>query len=323
MNIFVRAIALYSVSLIIGTGSMIKEASALVLKSSGPVVISGKSNVVIRGLKIKNPNGPCVKITNSTNVTIENSDIGPCKNEGVYILTSTNVKIQQNYIYEVSTGVNAVQSKIINVNHNKFLNMNGPMPRGQFVQFNNVLGSGNRVNYNYGVNVLGESHAEDAISMYQSGGTSADPLQIKYNYIRGGGPSASGGGIMLGDGGKGTNIHASFNVIVNPGQYGMAIGGSKLITMIGNKIYGAKQSFTNVGMQVKNYYPKVGACSDHLISGNKVYWISSEGAKNSYWASSSATYKCLRVSVKDDNEWDSPNVSANMAAPAGAGITNR
>ncbi len=287
------------------------------VKDSAPLTIGGKTNVVIKGVRIKNPNGNCITVQGSTSVIIENSEIGPCSGEGVYIVNSKNVTVRQTSFNEVRTGVYAVNSQTINVSNNDFLNMNGPMPRGQFVQYNNVTGTGNRINSNYGVNIKGQSNPEDALNVYQSSGTAADPIQVNNNYIRGGGPSRSGGGIMLGDGGKSNYITASGNVLVDPGQYGIAIAGGQNIKVLNNKVYGAKQSFTNVGIYVWNQYSST--CSNHQVAGNHVRWFKSDGSASSFWDGKN----CANLTVSSTNVWQSTSVGANMAPPANAGITNR
>ncbi len=121
------------------------------------------------------------------------------------------------------------------------------MPRGQMVQFNNVKGGGNSINYNVVENILGQSSPEDAISVYMSNGIVGDPIQVVGNWIRGGGPSGSGGGIMVGDYG-GSHILVKDNILVDPGQYGIAISSGTGISIKNNKIYAKQQSFTNVGL---------------------------------------------------------------------------
>jgi hypothetical protein len=130
--------------------------------------------------------------------------------------------------------------------------MMGPFPEGQFVQFKNVSGGGNRVSFNKFENILGESYTEDAISMYECNGSASDPILIESNWLRGGGPSLSGGGIMLGDGGGSYQI-AKNNFLVDPGQYGMAVSGGANMSIVNNTVYGKSQSFTNVGLYYRNY----------------------------------------------------------------------
>lgn len=298
------------------------------MTSSQPLVISGQSNVTISGVKISNPNGHCIEIRgNSQNITIQNSEIGPCSGAGVYVSSSSNVIVKSVYIHDttdngvtatgvsglemannrlerVKSGLYALSSTRVVVASNNFLNVRGPMPRGQFVQFDKVYGGGNRVQCNVGENIMFESSPEDAINMYQSNGLATDPIQIIGNKIRGGGPSASGGGILLGDSG-GSNQIARDNILVDPGQYGMAAAGGTNISILNNQIYGRQQSFTNVGIYVWNQYTT--ACSAVTVQGNSVKWTNSAGQANPSWNAGN----CGAVSGFTSNNWNAP-ISATI-----------
>lgn len=169
--------------------------------STAPLELSGKSNLVLRGLRIQSAPDNCIILRNCTNIRIEECAFGPGKGEGVHIISCTSISVTRCSFERVRTGVYALDSQGIDISRNRFLNVQGPMPRGQFVQFDKVRGAGNRINDNIGVNQPGQSHPEDAISLYQSHGTPLDPIQVQRNRIWGGGPSPSGGGIMAGDGG--------------------------------------------------------------------------------------------------------------------------
>jgi parallel beta-helix repeat protein len=270
-----------------------------------PLVIDGQSNITIKGVYIKNLSGPCIVIrNNSQNIRIENSELGPCMGavnvdassnitvdnvymhdageygDGIDVTFSQNVTITNNRMERVRTGVYALGSRGVRVERNTFLNMMGPIPRGQFVQFNQVSGPGNRILCNVGENLLGQSRAEDAINMYSSNGESYDPIQIVGNRIRGGGPSLSGGGILLGDGGGSYQV-ARDNIVIDPGQYGMSIAGGHDMTITGNRIYARQQPFTNVGIAVWNQYQP--ACYNTTVQNNSVNWTNRDGVPTPYW----------------------------------------
>lgn len=156
------------------------------------------------------------------------------------------------------------------------------MPRGQFVQFNNVNGSNNQIKSNKCENIQGQSDPEDGISLYKCNGSALSPIVVSSNMIRGGGPSGSGGGIMLGDGG-GSYQKANGNLLVNPGQYGVAISGGSNNTLTNNSIFGVSQSFTNVGLFVASYSTTI---LNPNVSGNKVKFYNSTGALNGSWIAS-------------------------------------
>lgn len=126
--------------------------------------------------------------------------------------------------------------------------------------------------------------------------------------MRGGGPSSSGGGIMLGDSG-GSYITASGNIMVNPGQYGAAISGGTFITLSNNIIYGAQQSFTNVGLYVMNIGGYVQA--NNTVSGNRVNFFNSAGTSNpNYLDGSTAT----PTGWSSTNTWADATVTSAILA---------
>jgi hypothetical protein len=240
--------------------------------ASAAINLSNKSNIVISGLAV-----PGIVLNHCTNVVIKNCKIGPSATFGIELYQCTSITGDSCVISNVITGVYAVVSQTIVVSNCQAKNMQGPYPHGQFVQYDNVSGGGNRVINNKFENVLGQSNPEDAISMYQSNGLANDPILISGNSIRGGGPSNSGGGIMLGDGG-GSNITAQNNTLVDPGQYGMAVSGGTNMSIINNSIYGKQQSFTNVGLY---YWNQSGKPSSNItISGNKINFTMNDGEIN-------------------------------------------
>lgn len=249
-------------------------------KASQPIVIQNAHNLVIRGDSINGDDEPCIQIINCDHIRITHCYCGNSTRVGIYIYQSANIMVDSSYVTNVSTGVYAVDSYAINVHHCEGKNMVGPYPRGAFVQFNNVSGPRCRVNYNKFENILGESHPEDAINMYKSHGIEKDPIQIIGNCVRGGGPSKTGGGIMLGDNGGSYQV-AKDNILVDPGQYGMAISGGDHISIISNKIYSKGRIFTNVGLYI--WAQAQADCSFDEISDNQVNWTNSQGEKNDIW----------------------------------------
>lgn len=264
---------------------------------SKPLVLDGAKDKVITGLRIENPDGVCIQLVNCENIRIEKCVLGPSKGEGVAISDCKNIMVIENKMEHIRSGVFAHRSQGISVEKNYFKNIQGPFPRGQFVQFDKVTGAGNRVNDNFGENIQGESYPEDAINMYKSSGTESDPIQIMRNKIRGGGPSGSGGGIMTGDDGGGYII-VKDNILVDPGQYGIAIASGTHIQILDNQVYARQQPFTNVGIYVWNQYAP--ECTHHIVRGNKVNWTNRDGAKNSAWNSGN----CGAVEGWDQNEWN-------------------
>ena len=268
-----------------------------------PIVLNGQSNLVIRGDSINGGSLPCITLINCKNIRITHCQLVNSSLVGINLNNCTSIHIDSNYISHVSTGVYALACKSVQVVYNQMQNMQGPYPKGAFVQFDNVNGSYNRVEFNKLENILGASHPEDAISMYQSNGLSTDPIYILGNWIRGGGPSKTGGGIMLGDGGGSYQI-AEYNILVNPGQYGMAVSGGTNMQIVSNQIFSIAEPFSNVGLY---YWNQSGHPSSAItISNNKVKFLSGLfGGENDYYIGSGSS---------TPTGWSTNTWAANLSA---------
>ncbi|MBP6662714.1 MAG: right-handed parallel beta-helix repeat-containing protein [Paludibacter sp.] len=261
------------------------QVSVSTYKASAPIVWEGVNDKTISSLEINNPGGHCIKLSNCSNITIRNCKLGPSKGEGVFLSNCTNITVTYCTMDSVESGVVADIGSGIKVTYNNVKNVLGPMPRGQMVQFGNVNGSGNCINYNNGENILGQSHPEDEISLYMCNGTAQDPIQVVGNWIRGGGPSGSGGGIMTGDMG-GSYILVQDNILINPGQYGITIASGHHITIKNNKIYSKKLPFSNVGLSAYRQYPI--DTYANTISDNEVNFTNKNGVLNNMWNAGNA-----------------------------------
>jgi hypothetical protein len=262
-----------------------------------PIVFNGAHDLTITNVKISNMSGDCIYLLNCYNITIKNSNIGPSSSVGIRIEKCKNITVINCLIDSNISGVNALNSKQIRIDSNQIVNSYGPVPRGQAVQFNRVSGLGNSVSYNSIENVLNRSYPEDAISMYKSNGTSLGSIMIIGNRIRGGGPSTTGGGIMLGDAGGSYQI-AKGNILVNPGQYGIGISSGTHMQILNNTIFAKKQNWTNVGIYVYNQYSTT--CAHHVVSGNIVTWTNNYYESNTSWNSGN----CGTVLGWSTNNWN-------------------
>jgi len=271
---------------------------------SAPVSFDGKSNMTISYLEITNPNGHCIKLANCSNITIQYCKLGPSKGEGVYLYNCTNITVKDCSMEYVESGVVADVGSSIKVIYNDIKNVQGPMPKGQLVQFGDISGAGCSISYNVGENILGQSYPEDAISLYRSNGTAASPIQIVGNKIRGGGPSGSGGGIMSGDNG-GSYIQVKDNILVNPGQYGLTVSSGHDIEISNNKIYSEKLSFSNIGLSAYKQYDI--STYNITISNNAVNFTNNKGVLNDMWNANN----CGTVTGWSTNYHDS-NVTASV-----------
>ncbi len=269
-----------------------------------PLVLNGKIDLVIKGQTFSNPTGDCVSISNSKNIVLENCSIGPCLGNGVNVVSSSNVaivgsavnnatgngiqaggcnqiSILKNIIMGGKSSVYVAHSTIVKVERNHMFNTLGPRPRGNFVQFNNVNGGGNRIKCNTGINIPGHSFPEDEMNLYQCTGLATDPIQVVGNKIIGGGPSTVGGGILLGDQGGAYQI-GSNNVLVNPGQYGIAIAGGNNMKLLNNTVYSNSYPFSNIGIYVWNQ-GGITQCHSNTVQGNKVNYYNKLGNLNGAW----------------------------------------
>jgi hypothetical protein len=272
--------------------------------SSGPINLNGSHDITISGKSINGGSVPAITLTNCYNVHITKNMLGNSTDVGIYLYNCYNVTVDYNNVTNVSTGVYVVNTTGggIVVNYNQFRNMVGPMPRGQFVQFNTVSGAGNSISYNKGENIFGQSNPEDAINVYKSNGTPSSPIQVIGNWVRGGGPSATGGGIMLGDTGGSYEI-ASNNILVDPGQYGIAIAGGDHISITNNSIYGKAQSFTNIGLYIWGQSGSL--CTNATISGNQVKFMNKSNTENDAWVGTGET---------TPSGWSTNTFGANISA---------
>lgn len=254
-------------------------------KKSAPIQHNGVSNIVIEGVEISSENSYAIVLYNSQNVTIRNSKFGPTPlKTAIYLYNCKNITIIDNTFNDVQSALVASTSQGIKFEYNDVTNvvgkLRGAKEVGVLAQFIQVTGAGNSVSYNVNENFPGQSDPEDLININQSSGTAQSPIVVKGNWIRGGGPSVSGGGINLGDL-NGAYQVAEDNILVNPGQYGIAISGGHDMALKNNTVYAKRDNFTNVGLIAVNWYE--GQAYNITVGGNKINYTNKDGAQNSWW----------------------------------------
>ncbi len=274
------------------------------LAVKGAMVLVAETGKTISGISITNPDGPCIIVRGGADVVIEHVALGPCKGNGVQIEgNAARITLRDSYVHDtVDNGVESqkatdlriagnwfarnrsggyfVDSSGVRFERNSVLNVQGGMARGQLAQFNRVSGANNAIRCNLAENRPGESMPEDAINLFETHGTAASPILVEGNRVKGGGPSTSGGGVLLGDGG-GTYQVSRWNILVDPGQYGTAVAGGSHMTLEKNVVYARRQPFTNVGIYVWDQYAS--SCTDVTVKDNQVDWTNSKDEKNPYW----------------------------------------
>lgn len=133
------------------------------------------------------------------------------------------------------------------------------------------------IGYNYFQENDGHSNVSDIISLYKSTGAT-----VEHNYLIGGGPSTTGGGIMLGDN-MGDNQTASNNICVDCGQYGIAIAGGTNNRIFHNVVMAQKRAWTNVGIYVWGISARNSTVANATVSDNIVSWTNNQGKSNPFW----------------------------------------
>lgn len=260
-------------------------ASVLTSYTSSPAIsYNGKSNLTISGLSIQGGTANCITLINCSNIHVTQCSFGNATNVGVNMYNCSNITIDYCYFTRLTTGVYATAcTGGIVVDHNQFLNMQGPFPRGQATQFNQCNGTGNSISNNMIQNIDGQCSTQEIISVYKSNGTAASPIQVNSNWIIGGGPSLTCGGLQLGDNG-GSYIYASNNIMVNPGAVGLSVSGGDHITVVNNTVYSSATSISNTGVSV---WGQAGyAVTNCTVSGNKIKFYNKSGAENDHWIGS-------------------------------------
>lgn len=236
-----------------------------------PASYSNQNGIIIENKRIKNLNmlvngGKDLHFNNCDNIIIRNCLIESSYDVGIDLLSCENVTIENCLFANNMGGVYALNSTNINVLNNQFVNPHGARHcRGQAVQFNNVfLG---RIENNVGESFYSEGYTEDWVSLYKSNGTIGNPMLVKNNKFRGGGPSPSGGGIMLGDS-DGDYQWAEDNKLMNVGNYMIAISGGNNNKVEDNMGYQETAPWMNIGMYVYNV--AAASCSGHTMTLNKI-----------------------------------------------------
>lgn len=245
--------------------------------TSAPLLIQNQHDITISNLVITGGAKHCIQLQNCYNVHITKCILVNSTLNAIDLYKCTNILIDSCSWTLVKNGVYALNSIGIQVISNRGLNMGH-----DFVQFNNVSGAGNKINYNKFENILGATSPEDGINLFKSNGLPADPIQIIGNWIRGGGPSTSGGGIVMGDYG-GSWQYAAHNILVQTGSNGLGLGGGDHNTAIDNIIYATALSSANTGISINNANYLNESCFTNTIAHNYVNWTSIKYGNNPYW----------------------------------------
>ena len=198
---------------------------------------------------------------------------------GILIINSTNITIRNVDFENMSQPIAIFGGGNITVEYTRTRGITGPSARhnvqtGNFLQ--TVNGPTNVVIRN---NVIYGGDTEDIISLW-----SASYSLVENNYINGNGwSSASGTGIILGDG-QGRGNVARNNVLYNPGQVGIAIAGGWDHLVEGNIIYGPQGvRGSNIAAYCSDYSNTFGMSGNAFRNNRAWYWNQGNGATNGFW----------------------------------------
>jgi hypothetical protein len=232
----------------------------LARSSSGPISLTGQSDVTISGKRFQGIGNDqsCIRLTGCHRVLITECDFA-----------------------DIAQCITVQDCTDVEISWCRYRNITGPHQRNgsnraNFTQW--VDSWGGSIHDNKGVG----GDTEDIISIYGSGGHAAlDPLLIERNHFEGTTwTSTSGSGLMLGDNG-GSHIVARDNVLLNPGQVGIGIPGGVNIRLENNVLYGERRKGSNIAIYIWNQSPST--CSGHAVVGNRAWWRNATGAQNHYW----------------------------------------
>lgn len=272
-------------------------------KKASSIEYVRKNNLTIEGLELPN-----ISLYNCDNITIKNCKLGPTAKKAIYLWECSNITIIDCTFENVQTALLASRcTNNIKFEYNDVKNIQGGSGNesAQMVQFTYVNGAGHSISYNACENIKGESSVEDIINLFSSNGTPQSPITVSNNWIRGGGPSMSGGGINLGDSGGSYQI-AENNILVNPGQYGIGMSGGSNLTLKNNKVYSKQLPFSNVGMTIWDWWGAKGSGSypmyDITAENNEINWTHRDGfLHNMYIHKNAGEVKSLNTNRYNSN----------------------
>jgi len=238
---------------------------------------NGRKNITIKHCYLKNSH----KATGAIHIGKD------CKN-----ITIIYTRIDSSY-----RGVNIVNSGSIlvteadtniHINYNRFYNIKDVAGHGNgggsSVQFNNITGPGNQINYNDCYTTVVSDDVGDILSPYQTFGTLASPLQIMGNCVLGGSTLTDGkSGVIGGDVGGCCQVIKN-NTFVNTGAQGGQVVGGTNINMSNNRAFGVHTAWGYEGFASGNF----GGVTPHddTVSNNHAKWFNRDGSRLDFYYSS-------------------------------------
>lgn len=280
------------------------SASPVAYNNAGTLVISRK---MYTNLDAGTNSGYNIKISGSGNLTFINCVFGPSISNGITVESFTGTARFINCLYvsnRVSIEFSGSTGGSVQVDGGWVINPWGaPQCKGQFIQFESVTTPDSYVRNLKGESFRGEGNTEDWVSMYASYGTT-NQIRIQNNFFRGGGPSASGGGIMSGDTDGGNQL-VQGNKLWNVGNYLFAIASGVNITVNGNYAYQENDGVSTIAGYVYGGQNGATTCSGNEFSGNSFnFW---NPGNLFYGGDGSPGEDCGTITGIDDDYVSDPN----------------
>lgn len=217
------------------------------------VTVSTSQPVVLENCAVKSTTRTLVIVNAGSNVTIRN-----CYFEGsatpndagyraVFANTASSITVTGSDFVHIAPFKAAGGTPTISVTHNRVRDVIGDETNccgGGYApafQLSNLTSPSTEIAWNEVVNLPGQSNMEDAVNLFGASGTVANPIRVHDNFVWGAYPlpitdEYSGGGILTGDGGGGTNnVEVVDNQLVGTTNYGIQIGGGNNVRFERNR----------------------------------------------------------------------------------------
>lgn len=214
--------------------------------NAGTVVIDAKS---FTNLNTGVLSGDLIQVSGTGNLTFKNCYFGPSIRNGATISGFTGTIRFENCLFvsnkvaiEITTSNCTFQAE----NCQCINPWGAPLCKGQFFQSAVATFTNSYIRDCAMESFLGLASTEDWISLFTTNASAASRFIISDNLIRGGGPSISGGGIMLGDHG-GSYATVENNKLRNPGNYQIAVSGGNNYIVQNNLAY-SNDPYSRIGM---------------------------------------------------------------------------
>lgn len=217
--------------------------------ASGPIIAS--AGQIITGVRVSNPNGPCIEVPTSANgVTIRDSEIGPCGGEANVYLQGANALVEHNRVFGGNRGVLGDRAHGIAVLRNEVQDFAGDHPQGKAIEADYT--NGGRIEGN---RVRGREYRSDVVSIFESSGMRVIDNDIDVHIAE---PTSAGFTMGDGTGGDpGRNNYVSGNIVRQTGGVPAGVFGSAGNTVLeGNCLTAGIQAYNYsgqfVGVTVRN-----------------------------------------------------------------------